>query len=439
MNVDRFHPYQCNPEYRKTRVVETLGLVYRRHYPTRVPLTARDCKRSPFHDRLKDQRAFFTDVSGWESPAWYAPEGEEPKVEKLSWGRQNWFEYSAAEHLATRENVTMLDYSVMGKVLVQGRDAEKHLNRICANNIAVPRGRCVYTQWLNENGTIEADLTVTRLTEDQFLVLSGDETIPAVLTWLKRNVPPEAHVFVTNISSAYSVLSIQGPNSRAFLSRITHADMSNEAFPFLTMQEIDIGYALVKAIRITYVGELGWELYIPTEFSSHVYETLWENGQDFGLKLVGLQALNTLRLEKAYRDYGGDIDNTDTPLEVGLGAFVKFDKPGGFIGREALLALKEKGYRYRMPQFLLEDPEPLLYYGEVIYRDGVPVGHIMAGGYGHTLGASVGVGPIENNGDVVTEDYVKSGSYEIDIAGKRYPAKVSLRPMYDPRLEKVKY
>jgi len=331
-----------------------------------------------------------------------------------------------------------MDYSVMGKVLVQGRYAEKYLNRICANDIAVPEGKIVYTQWLNETGTIEADLTVTRLAEDQFLILSGDETIPAVLGWLRRNIPAEAHVFVTNISSAYSVLNIQGPKSREFLSSLTHVDMSNNTFPFLTFQEIDIGYALVKALRVTYVGELGWELYIPTEFSGHVYETLLERGADYGLKLIGLQALNTLRLEKAYRDYGGDIDNSDTPLEVGLGMFVKFDKPGGFIGREALLKLKESGYRYRMPQFLLKDPEPMLYYGEIIYRDGVPVGYIMAGGYAHTLGASVGVGPVENDGGIVSTDYVNSGTYEIDVAGTRYPAKVSLRPMYDPKLERVR-
>ncbi|MCK5317697.1 MAG: aminomethyltransferase family protein, partial [Anaerolineales bacterium] len=238
--------------------------------------------------------------------------------------------------------------------------------------------------------------------------------------------------------SAYSVLNIQGPKSRDLLSGLTNADLSTEAFPFLTMQQIDIGYALVKAIRITYVGELGWELYIPTEFSLHVFDMLVEAGVEFGLKHLGLQALESLRLEKAYRDYGGDIDNTDTPLEVGLGYFVDFDKPGGFIGRDALLRLKESGYRYRMPQFLLEDPEPLLYFGEIIYRNGEHVGHIMAGSYGHTLGASVGVGPVENNGETVSVEFIKSGSYEIDIAGVRYPAKTSLRPMYDPKLERVR-
>jgi 4-methylaminobutanoate oxidase (formaldehyde-forming) len=437
IDVARIAPFQNTPRYRRDRTVEALGIIFEEAYHNRQYETARNVRKSAFHDRMAAAGAYFGSYAGWEYPDWFAPEGVEPRVE-YSWGRQNWFEYSAAEHRAARENLTLMDYSVMGKILVQGRDAEKHLNHICANNIAVPTGKIVYTQWLNETGTIEADLTVTRLAEDQFLILTGDETIYAVQAWLRRNIPPDAHVVQTNITSAYSVLSIQGPNSRRFLSSVTHADMSNEAFPFLTMQEIDVGYALVKALRVTYVGELGWELYIPTEFSNHVYDLLIERGQDFGLQLIGLQALNTLRLEKAYRDYGGDIDNTDTPLEVGLGRFVKFDKPGGFIGREALLELKESGLRYRMPQFLLEDPEPMLYYGEIIYRDGVPVGHIMAGGYGHTLGASVGVGPVEKPGDIVTAEYIMSGSYELDIAGKRFPAKVSLRPLYDPKLEKVR-
>jgi 4-methylaminobutanoate oxidase (formaldehyde-forming) len=437
IDIARMLPFQNTPKYLKDRAVELLGFMFEDGYPNKQFKTARNARKSAFHDRLVDAGAYFGAYAGWEYPDWFAPKGVEPQVE-YSWGRQNWFEYSAAEHRATRENVAMLDYSVMGKILVQGRDAEKYLNRICANNVAVPVGRCVYTQWLNETGTIEADLTVTRLAEDQFLILTGDGTITAVQAWLKRHIPADAHAFVTNITSAYSVLNIQGPKSRDFLSRVTHADMSNEAFPFLNMQEIDIGYALVKAIRITYVGELGWELYIPTEFSLHVFDTLVETGADFGLKHMGLQALDTLRLEKAYRDYGNDIDNTDSPLEVGLSYFVDFDKPGSFIGKDALLQRREAGLKYRMVQFLLEDPEPLLHYGEIIYRDGKPVGYIMSGGYGHTLGASVGVGPIENEGETVTADFVKSGSYEIDIAGARFPAKASLRPMYDPKLKRVR-
>jgi len=437
IDIARMLPFENTPAYLKDRVVEVLGMMFEDSYPNKQFKRARNARKSAFHSRIADAGAYFGAYAGWEYPDWFAPKGVEPKVE-YSWGRQNWFEYSAEEHRSAREDVTLLDYSVMGKILVQGRDAEKYLNLICANNVAVPIGRCVYTQWLNETGTIEADLTVTRMAEDQFLVLTGDRTTTAVQAWLRRHIPQEAHVFVTNITSAYSVLNIQGPKSRDLLSNLTHADMSNEAFRFLTMQEIDIGYAPVKAIRVTFVGELGWELYIPTEFSLHVYDRIVEAGKDYGLKHLGLQALESLRLEKAYRDYGSDIDNTDTPLEAGLGRFIKFDKPGGFIGRDALLKLKEKGYSYMMPQFLLKDPEPLMYYGEIIYRDGIPVGNIMAGAYGHTLGASVGVGPVENEGGIVTAEYINSGTYEIDVAGVRYPAEMSLKPMYDPAMKRVR-
>ena len=436
VDIARMLPFQNNPRYLRDRTVEILGVTFAQDYFNLQKETARNARKSPFHDRMAEAGAYFGAYAGWEYPDWFAPEGVEPQVE-YTWGRQNWFEYAAAEHRAAREGVILMDYSVMGKLLVQGQDAERVLNWICANNVAVPVGRCVYTQWLNERGRIEADLTVTRLAQDQYLILTGDGTITAVHAWLKRNIPPDAHAFVTNVTSAYSVLNVQGPKSRDLLSRVTNADMSNEAFPFLTLQEIDIGYALVLALRVTYVGELGWELYIPTEFSLHVFDMLVEAGKGVGLVFAGLQALETLRLEKAYRDYGNDVDNLDMPLEVGLSRFVDFDKPGGFIGREALLRHKQAGVKHRLAQFLLEDPEPLLYYNEIIYRDGEPVGRILAGGYGHTLGASVGLGYVANE-EGVTADYVKSGTYEIQVAGARYPAKASLRPMYDPKGERVR-
>ena len=436
VDTARMLPFQNNPRYLRDRTVESLGLLYAQDYFNLQAETARNVRKSPFHDRLAEAGAYFGAYAGWEYPDWFAPEGIEPKVE-YTWGRQNWFEYAAAEHRAAREGVILMDYSVMGKLLVQGRDAERALNRICANNVAVPVGRCVYTQWLNERGRIEADLTVTRLAEDQYLILTGDGTITAVQAWLKRNIPPDAHVVVTNITSAHGVLNIQGPKSRDLLARVTNADMSNEAFPFLALQEIDIGYAPVLALRVSYVGELGWELYIPTEFSLHVFDRLVEAGQDVGLVFAGLQALETLRLEKAYRDYANDVDNLDTPLEVGLSRFVDFDKPGGFIGKEALLRHEQGGVKHRLVQFLLEDPEPLLYYNEIIYRDGEPVGRILAGGYGHTLRASVGLGYVEKE-EGVTADYIKSGDYEIMIAGTRYPAKASLRPLYDPKGERIR-
>jgi glycine cleavage system aminomethyltransferase T/glycine/D-amino acid oxidase-like deaminating enzyme len=437
VNLSRLAPFQNNPRYLHDRTVEVLGWMFT-SWPNLQAKTGRDIRRSALHERLAGAGAFFSEFAGWEYPDWFAPQGVEPKIERYSWGRQNWFEYAAEEHKAAREGVVLMDLSLMSKLLVQGRDAEKVLNRICANDVAVPVGRIVYTQWLNERGRIEADLTVTRLAGDSYLLLLSPAIHTHAETWLKRHIPPEAHVFVTDVTSAYSAFNLQGPKSRQLLSALTHADLSNAAFPYLTMQEIDIGYAPVKALRVTYVGELGWELYVPTEFSLHVFDVLMGAGREVGLKHAGLHALETLRLEKAYRDYGVDIDNTDTPLEVGLGFAVDFDKPGGFIGREALLRHKEGGVlKYRLVQFLLDDPGPLLYGGEPIYRDGEWAGYLNSGGYGHTLGGAVGLGNVENEAGV-TPDYVKSGTYEIAVAGVRYPARASLRPLYDPKGKRIR-
>jgi glycine cleavage system aminomethyltransferase T/glycine/D-amino acid oxidase-like deaminating enzyme len=436
INIARLMPFQNNPKYLHDRTVELLGWQYI-SWPNLQPETARNARKSAMYDRLADAGAYYGQSVGWEYPDWFAPQGVEPKVE-YSWGRQNWFEYAAAEHRAAREDVVLMDLTHMSKFLVQGRDAERVLNRICANNVAVPVGRIVYTQWLNARGTIEADMTVSRLAEDCYLLVLVDAAHIHVETWLKHHIPPEAHVFVTDVTSGYNIISVQGPKSRQLISNLTSVDMSNAAFTYLTMQEIDIGYALVKALRVTYVGELGWELYVPTEFTLHVFDMLVEAGVAVGLKHAGFQALNTLRLEKAYRDYGYDIDNTDTPLEVGLSFAVDFDKPGGFIGREALLRQKEEGVlKHRLVQFLLEDSDPLLYGSEPIFRDGERVGYLGSGGYGHTLGGAVGLGRVENKGSV-TADFVNSGSYEIEVVGVRYPARASLRPMYDPKGERVR-
>jgi glycine cleavage system aminomethyltransferase T/glycine/D-amino acid oxidase-like deaminating enzyme len=440
INIDRFHPYQCNPEYRKTRVVETLGMVYRRHYPTRVPQTARDCKRSPFHDRLKDQRAWFTDVSGWESPAWYAPEGKEPKVDKLSWGRQNWFPWWEAEHKACREGVIAMDMTFMGKFLVQGRDAGKVLDYISANSVDGPVETITYTQFLNERGKLEADITVTKLTEERFIVVVTDTMHRHVETWIRRHIPDETHCFLTDITGGIGQLNVQGPRSRELLQSITSADLSNEAFPFRTSREIDIGFARLQCNRITYVGELGYELNIPAEQAVHVYDRVVEAGKNFGLRHAGLRALGSLRMEKAYRDYGHDIDNTDDAYETGLGFAVDLDKPD-FLGKAYCLEKKAQGpaYTQRLLQVLVKDPEPLLYHAEVIHRNNKPVGYVRAASYGHTLGGAVGLAMIDA-GEPVNKTYLKSGQWEIDIAGKRYPLEVGLpmRPMYDPKMEKIR-
>jgi len=438
INVDRFHPYQCNPEYRKTRVVETLGLVYRRHYPTRVPLTARDCKRSPFHERLRKQRAYFTDVSGWESPAWFAPEGKEPVVEKLSWGRQNWFPYWEAEHRACREAVIAMDMTFMGKFLVQGRDAGKVLDYLSANSVNGPVDTITYTQWLNERGTIEADVTVTKLSEEKFIVVVTDTMHRHVETWLRRHIPADAHCFVTDITGGIGQLNVQGPRSRELLQSITSADLSNEAFPFRTSREIDIGYARVQCNRITYVGELGYELNIPAEQAVHVYERVIEAGTDFGLRHAGLRALGSLRMEKGYRDYGHDIDNTDDAYEAGLGFVVDLNKPD-FLGKAYCVERKAQGpaYTRRLLQVLVKDPEPLLYHAEVVYRNNQAVGYIRAASYGFTLGGAVGLAMIDAV-EPINKAYLREAEWEVDIAGTRYPAEVSLRPMYDPKMERIK-
>lgn len=438
MNIERLHPYQNNPEYRRKRTVESLGLVYKCHYPTRTLHTARGAKKSPVHDRLAAQRAYFIDVSGWECPGWYAPEGHQPEVEQLSWGRQNWFPWWEAEHKACREGVALIDMSFMPRLLVEGRDAGKVLNALSANDVDGEPGVVTYTPWLNERGTIVADLTVTKISDETFLIVTTD-TIPRhVETWLKRHIPEDARVAVTDVTSRYAQLNIQGPRSRELLQTLTTADLSNEAFPYRTAREIDIGYARVLCVRLTYVGELGYELNIPSEQATHVYDRVVEAGETVGLRHAGLRALGSLRMEKAYRDYGHDIDNTDNPYEVGLGFVVDLKGDADFLGKEACIENKAKApHSRRLVQVLVKDPEPLLYHAEILLRDGTPVGYVRSGSYGFTLGGAVGLAMVEAD-EPVTPAYLKTGTWEVNIAGKTYPAKVSLRPLYDPKMKRIK-
>ena len=436
-NIDRLHAYQANPEYRRRRTVESLGLVYQCHYPARSLSSAREVRRSAFHERLAAAGAYFREVSGWESPDWYGTPGTRPDPGALSWGRPSWFPRWQREHHAARENVILMDMSFMGKFLVQGRDAGRCLNRICGNQVDGAANLITYTQWLNEAGTLEADLTVTKLSEDSFLVVVTDTMVRHAQTWLRRNIPPETHAFVTEVTSAYGQLNVQGPNSRALLQRLTSADLSNAGFPFRTAREIDIGCARALCIRITYLGELGYELYIPTEQATHVYDRIVAAGSEIGLVHAGLKALSSLRMEKGYRDYGHDIDNTDVPHEVGLGFALDLKKPDGFIGKEAVLARKAQGpAKRRLVQVLVKDPEPLMFHAEVVHRDGVPVGYVRAASYGHTLGGAVGLAMIEAKVPV-DEAYLGSGYWEVDIAGRLYPAGVSLRPLYDPEAKRI--
>ena len=435
MNIDRLHPYQTNPEYRATRTVESLGMVYQTHFPGRSMQTARGVKRSPIHAPLEARRAYFRDVSGWEGADWFAPEGEEPRIEELTWGRQNWFEYWAEEHRAVREAAGLMDMAFMAKFLVEGPDAGALLEELSANRVDGEPGVITYTQWLNEGGLLEADLTVTKLDEGRFWVVASDTAHRHVETWMRRHLG-DRRAWVTDMTSAYAQINVQGPLSREILQGITSADLSNDAFPFRHAEEIDLGFARGLCVRITYLGELGYELYVPAEQAMHVYERLTEYGEPRGLRHVGLKALSSLRMEKGYRDYGHDIDNTDSVLEAGLGFAVALDKP--FIGRDAVLALKESGPLHRrLAQVRVLDPEPLMFHGEVVYRDGVPVGYVRAASYGHTLGGAVGLAMIDP-GEPVTPEFIASGTWEVDIAGVRHAAVASLKPMYDPGNERIR-
>jgi glycine cleavage system aminomethyltransferase T len=328
--------------------------------------------------------------------------------------------------------------SAMSKFLVQGPDAESVLNRLSGNDVAVPVGRCVYTQWMNERGRVMADVTITRLADDRFQVVVAEAFHRRVSSMLRRGTPDGARVYVTDVTSGFALLSVQGPASRALLSELTTADLSNDAFPYLTAQEIDLHHARALAVRMSFVGELGWELFVPTEFALGVYDRLVEAGEGHRLAHAGMATLESTRTEAGRLDYGLDMENSDSPLEAGLKFAIDFDKPGGFVGRDALLAqYEERPYRNRLVQFLLDDPEPLLHGEEPILLDGGAVGYVRSGAYGHTLGGAMGFGYVAH-ADGVTAELVDGGAFEVVVAGERVAARASLSSIYDPRNERVR-
>ncbi len=440
MDIRRIHPFQSVRNYVHDRVSESLGLLYAMHWPYRQAETARGVRRSPFHPYTKELGAVFGEVNGWERPNWYARDGVKPEYE-YSYGRQNWFPCAdyEAKHLMT--DCAFFDQSSFAKFSVEGRDACKVLNRIGANDVDVEPGRIVYTQWLNERGGIEADLTVTRLAEDRFLVVTGAVPQTRDMAWLRRHTPADAHCVATDITSGLPMIAVMGPKSRALLEKLSGEDLSNEGFPFGTSREIEIGYARLRAARITYVGELGWELYVPAEFAGHVFERLWQTGQDFGLTPAGMHTMNNCRMEKAYRHWGHDISDEDTPLEAGLGFAVAWNKPDDFIGRDALEKQRTRTIQpKRLVCLALEDNSgtaPMIYHEEPIYRDGVIVGSTTSGAWGHRVDLSLGLGYVKNESGV-NADWIRDGSWEVELAWKRYPAKVQLQPFYDPKGERIK-
>ena len=432
VDIRRFAGFHGNDSWLRARVAETLGLHYKMPWPQREHESGRPFRRSPLYDRLKARGAWFGNKMGWERPNWFAGAGKTPDMQ-YGWGRGAWFDAVAAEHRATREAVSVVDETSFGKFMMQGRDAEKVLQRLCANDVAVPVGRTVYTALLNDRGTFESDVTIARLARDKFMIVTGSAQVTRDADWIGRHTSEDAHVTLTDVTAAWTVLSVMGPRSRALLQTVSRADFSNEAFPFASIREIGTGHATVLASRRTYMGELGWELYVPVEFAVTVFETLHRAGVEFGLRDAGYYAIDTLRLEKGYRAWGRELTPDDNPFQAGLGWAVKLDKPGGFIGHKALIEAKAKPLSRRLVSVVLADAEPLLWGGEALLRDGKPVGDLTSAGYGHTIGASVGMGYVKrDDGGTVDGAWLDAGHFEVDLAGTRLAAKVSLRVPYDP-------
>jgi 4-methylaminobutanoate oxidase (formaldehyde-forming) len=434
VDIRRFGPHANNLSFLRERVTEVLGLHYQTAWPNREFETGRGLRKSPLHDRLAAAGACFGSKSGWERPNWFAGHGQTP-VMQYSFGKQNWFERQALEHQATRQAVALFDQTGFSKFLVQGRDAANFLQRLCGNDIDVPVGRLVYTAMLNDRGGFESDLTVLRLDRDEYYLVSGSAQAEHDKDWLHRHVDG-ARVAIADVTEAYAVLGVMGPKSRELLSRLSGSDFGNDAFPFSTARMIDVGQATVRALRVTYAGELGWELHVPASQACLLYDALMTAGQDLGLVNAGHYALNSLRLEKGYRAWGADISSDDTPLEAGLEFALSWNKSIPFLGREALLRQKADGVKRRLVILVLQDSEPILWGGEPILRNDRTVGYTTSGGYGHTLGASVGMCYVRNDAGVDRE-FIDAGRYEVNVSGKVCPATAHLEPPYDPQRTRI--
>ncbi len=438
VDVRRMRPFQSNSNYLFDRTKETLGLLYQMHWPYRQYETARNVRRSPFHDRLIAAGASMTEISGYERPGFFAGEGRSTKIE-YSFGPQSWFADTKAECLNTAENVTLFDQTCFPKFQLDGRDATAVLNMVSAGEMDVPVGKVVYTQWLNDRAGIESDVTITRLSETSYLIVTTVTSQTRDFSWLQRSIPEGAHAHLMDISAGLPMLTLMGPKSRDLLQKLSGADLTNEAFPFGSSKEIEIGYGMVRASRLTYVGELGYELYIPADFAQHVYDKIVEAGTEFNLGYGGFFAINSMRVEKGYRHWGHDISEEDTPLQAGLGFAVGWNKPA-FRGRDILLRAREMGKpTRRLAQIHLDGANnaPMLYHEEPILCDGRIIGSVTSGGYGHRINASLGMGYV-SNADGVTADFLKSNSFEVEVACKRIPVKLQLGAFYDPKNERIK-
>mmetsp|Transcript_46158 Transcript_46158/g.142286 ORF Transcript_46158/g.142286 Transcript_46158/m.142286 type:complete len:821 (-) Transcript_46158:356-2818(-) len=442
MNITRMNDFQANPAYLEERIVESLGLVYACHYPNRSLKTARNVKHSPLHARLQRHNAYFVDVSGWEGAGWFAPEGVDPKslAERLTFGRPDYWPQWEAEHKAVRDNVAIIDMSFMAKFRVTGPGAGAALDHISANRVNGAAERITYTQWLDEDGKLQADVTVIKVAEDDFIVVATDTALRHVQAHFRKHAPET--VQMVDVSDGLAQINVQGPRSREVLAKVTSADVSHDAFPFRTARHIDVGFARALCTRITYVGELGYELFVPASQADHVAAQLEAAGAEFGIRYAGLKALGSLRLEKGYRDYGHDMDNTDSVIDAGLGMFVSMKKPGGFVGKDAVAAHKASGnaFKHRVVSIQVLDPEPLLCHAEPLRRNGEYAGYVRIASYGHTVGGAVGLAQVTacQGFDTAEGAFFTDGTWTVDVGGKEYPVKVTAEAPYDPSMARIR-
>jgi len=434
VDIRRVMPFQGRPEFLAARIPESLGLLYAMHWPFRQYESARNQRLSPVHDRLEAGGAVFGEVAGWERPNWFAAPGQE-RVYQYSYGKQNWFEASGAECRAVREAVGLFDQTSFVKIKVEGPDALAALNEISANQIDVTVGTAVYTQWCNERGGIEADLTVTRLAEQEFMVVTAAAAGTRDMAWLRRGCRGY-EVAITDVTDELPMFGVMGPNSRALLSELTETDLGNDAFPFGTAQHVSIAGFDAIAMRMTYEGELGWELYVAASDAPGLFDALNHAGRPHGLRLAGYHAMNSLRLEAGYRHWGHDITDQDTPLEAGLGFAVAWDKPS-FRGRQALLTQREQLRVKRLIQFRVEDTETLVYHDEPIYRDDVLVGSTSSGMWSYTEHRCLAMGYVHDESGV-DQAWLDAGRFEVQVGLHRIPLTPSIRSFYDPGRTRVR-
>ncbi len=438
VDIRRFGRPHFDTDWVRTRTLEAYGKHYAMAWPYEEHSSGRPCRKSPLYELLKSQGACFGEKLGWERPNWFADieNGEEAR-DVYSFKRQNWFETVGSEHRAARETAVLFDQSSFAKFSLKGPDAESALSWIASNDVAKPVGSVIYTQMLNEEGGIECDLTVSRVAEDEYYIVTGTGFATHDFDWIRRNIPKNTNVQLFDMTSAYAVLSLMGPNARKILEAVTRDDVSNEGFPFARIKTIGIGGCPVNALRLTYVGELGWELHLPVEYATQVYKTIMQAGKVHGIQNAGYRAIESLRLEKGYRAWGADIGPDHTPLEAGLAWAVKLNRAVEFRGKNAIVRQKELGLKKILAGFTVDDPEVILLGRETIYRNGDRVGWLSSGGYGYTLGLSIGYGYVRCNKGI-DRKFIASGKYELEVASQRVPAKIHLESLLDPQMEKVK-